>query len=238
MKRWSIWVGFDPREADCFAVAVASLRQHLSEELPINGIVLSRVRMEGLYKRATEKRDGRLFDVISQHPMATEFAISRFLTPHLAKSGLALFMDCDVLVRRDPVDLFQEMEMHSHALMCVKHDHRPKSDTKMGGQIQSSYSKKNYSSVMMFDCDHAANKALTIDLINTVPGRELHQFCWLKEDNIGYFDPAWNVLVGEEDHEDPAIVHFTNGAPSFPDQQDAPFAEEWRAQLASWGANP
>jgi hypothetical protein len=32
---------------------------------------------------------------------------------------------------------------------------------------------------MVFNCDHPANRALTLDLINTVPGRDLHRFCWL-----------------------------------------------------------
>ena len=57
---------------------------------------------------------------------------------------------------------------------------------------------------------------LTVDDVNTKPGRWLHNFQWLPDDEIGPLPEAWNWLDG---HSDPAIepanVHFTSGGPWF-----------------------
>ena len=168
--------------------------------------------------------------------MATEFACSRFLVPRLAGSGWALFMDCDMLVRTDLFKLFQIADPNK-AVMVVKHNHQPVETTKMDGQAQTKYPRKNWSSVMLFNCDHPANKKLTSELVNSVPGRDLHRFCWLKDDEIGELDPKWNWLVGHSDPAiDPAIVHFTDGIPTMPGYEDCAFADEWRVELERWAA--
>ena len=46
--------------------------------------------------------------------MATEFAISRFLTPLLAHSGHALFLDSDVIVYGDVWELVDIAERQPH----------------------------------------------------------------------------------------------------------------------------
>lgn len=90
--------------------------------------------------------------------MSTEFAISRFLTPHLAGRGLALFMDCDMLVRSNLTSLFLDLETGDKAVYCVKHQYNPTGNEKMDGQLQTRYVRKNWSSFMIFDCNHPANK--------------------------------------------------------------------------------
>jgi hypothetical protein len=80
--------------------------------------------------------------------------------------------------------------------MVVKHDHQPTEHWKMDGQFQTRYHRKNWSSVCLFNCDHPANKALTVDLVNSAPGRDLHAFSWLADDLIGELPPEWNWLVG------------------------------------------
>ena len=67
-----------------------------------------------------------------------------------------------------------------YAVMCVKHDHNPTEDVKFLGEKQTRYQKKNWSSVMLFNC--AQCKALTPDYVNTASGLELHQFKWLTSD--------------------------------------------------------
>jgi hypothetical protein len=241
MSSFSVWIGFDPREAAAFAVARESIKRRLSLQIPVHGLVLSDLRRRGLYTRPTETRvnsDGhrQLWDSISDAPMATEFAISRFLVPHLARSGLALFMDCDMLVRANLMELFRQIDP-AYAVSCVKHDHRPAEGLKMDGQAQTSYGRKNWSSVMVFNCDHPANQELTVDLVNSARGRELHQFCWLNDDRIGEFGPEWNWLAGySSPNIDPKIVHHTEGSPCMAGYEDAPFADEWRAELARWAA--
>lgn len=232
----SIWIGYDPREAEAFAVARHSARKASILPMPIHGLLLDDLRAKGLYTRPTSRRNGRLWDDISEAPMATEFAITRFLVPHLAGSGWALFMDCDMLVRKDLLRLFKLADP-TKAVMVVKHDHQPPEGVKMDGQAQTRYARKNWSSVMLFNVDHPANRALTIDLVNTVPGRDLHRFCWLKDDEIGELAAEWNWLVGHSDPAvDPSIVHFTDGIPSMPGYEDCAFADDWRAELARWAA--
>ena len=47
----SIFIGWDPREADAFAVARESTLRHLSISLPVYGLVLSVLKAKGLYNR-------------------------------------------------------------------------------------------------------------------------------------------------------------------------------------------
>src|SRR5689334_6456330 len=123
----SIYIGYDPRETETFAICRHTLRKH-APDIPIHAICLDEMRDAGLYWRPTSTRDGRLWDDISDAPMATQFAISRFLTYVLAKSsfktGWALFMDSDVLARDDVDDLFAECDP-TKAIMCVQHRHEP-----------------------------------------------------------------------------------------------------------------
>jgi lipopolysaccharide biosynthesis glycosyltransferase len=232
MKR-SIYIGYDPREVEAFAVCRHSLQRYT--DIPIQAICLDDVRDAGMYWRPMSKRDGKLWDNISAAPCATEFAISRFLTPMLAREGWAVFMDCDILARTDINDLFA-MADPRYAVMCVQHHHAPTHETlKMDGQLQTLYARKNWSSVMMFNCDHPSNRDLTINLINTVPGRDLHRFCWLRDDEIGDLPMSWNWLVGASDPEiAPDLVHFTSGGPWFEGYEHVPYADEWREVRREW----
>lgn len=235
-NRNSIWLGFDPRESAAFAVARESIKTRLAMRFPVSGVVLDELRTEGLYTRPTEHRLGRLWDVISGAHMATEFAISRFLVPHLAQGGWALFMDCDVLARADVGRIF-DLADPRYAVMCVKHNQIPLSDTKMDAQAQAAYPRKNWSSVMLFNCDHPSNKRLTVDLINTAPGRDMHRFCWLEDHEIGELPPEWNWLVGHSDPGiSPKLVHYTDGGPWLSAFADVPYADEWWAELNRWAA--
>lgn len=231
-----IFIGFDPREACAFAVARDTAKYHSLRHIPVCGIVLDEMRDKGLYWRPTSQKDGRLWDNISEAPMSTQFAISRFLTPILAKEGLALFMDADVMVRSSLAPLFEHAREHPEfAVFCVKHDFQPSEGTKMDGQIQTQYARKNWSSVMLFRCDHPSNARLDVDLINTVPGRDLHRFCWLEEHEIGALPAQYNYLVGHTKiDESPIIVHFTDGIPTMPGYENCEYSDEWRAELLKW----
>jgi lipopolysaccharide biosynthesis glycosyltransferase len=232
----SIWIGFDPREAAAFAVARLTAERMRALPCPVNSIVLDDMRARGLYSRPTSRKDGRLWDDISDAPMSTEFAISRFLTPILAKEGHALFMDADMLVRAPLAPLFDYARAHPEfAVLCVKHNFAPPEGLKMDGQIQTAYARKNWSSVMVFNVDHPGNKRLTVDLINTVPGRDLHRLCWLADHEIGTLPAEWNYLVGHSHiDEEPKIVHFTDGIPSMAGYENVEFANEWRTALHDW----
>lgn len=232
-----IYLGWDPRDFAGFRVAVYTIRQW-DKHVPIYGLVLEDLRRQGLYYRPTEVRtnsDGhrQLWDVISEHPMATEFAVSRFLVPHIARSGWALFMDADVMALGNLSRIF-DLADPSKAVMCVQHEHNPMELFKMYGQVQSRYSRKNWSSVMLFNCDHPSNKKLTVELVNTVPGRDLHRFCWLEDHEIGALPQEYNYLVGYthlNGGRSPVVVHFTEGLPDIPGYEDQEYADQWRGFL-------
>ncbi len=230
----NVWVGFDPRETAAFAVTRESIR-YFNRNMPINGLVLDDLRKAGLYYRPTEKRLGKLYDVISEHEMATEFAISRFLVPTLNQwGGWSLFMDSDMMLRTNITRVFEKLDK-SKAVYCVKHNHAPVNTVKMDDQVQSQYARKNWSSFLIFNCEHPSNEKLTVELINTVPGRDLHAFCWLKDEEIGELPVEWNYLVGHSDPKvEPLNVHYTDGGPWFTAYQNAEYAEEWWSHLHRW----
>lgn len=232
----SIHIGFDPRETSAYAVTRESIRKYITQPIPVNGLVLDDLREQGLYWRPTERKLGKLYDVISEHEMATEFAISRFLVPYLAQTDWALFMDCDMMLRANIARVFHGLDGRK-AVYCVKHDHVPDYIEKMDGQVQSAYPRKNWSSFMIFNCHHEANKKLTPEYVNELPGRDLHRFCWLKDDEIGELPVEWNWLVNHsDDRVIPKNVHFTDGGPWFDAFQNVPYADEWRRTLNGWAA--
>lgn len=237
----SIFIGFDPREAAAFAVTRSSVRRHLTQPIPIRGLVLSDLKAKGLYTRPMEWRMSAadrpiMWDVISGAPMSTQHANARFLVPHLAVSGWALFMDGDMLCRANLARMFDELRSE-FAVYCVMHQHEPAGSIKMDGQVQTEYGRKNWSSFTVYNCDHHANRGLTLELINTVPGRDLHRFCWLKDEEIGELGAEWNFLVGHSrTNINPKVVHFTDGVPDMPGFESVPYADDWRTELERWAA--
>lgn len=163
--------------------------------------------------------------------MSTQHSCSRFLVPILDKTSVwALFMDCDVMVLDNLEKLFTLCDP-SKALMCVHHDHSPEASIKMDGQVQTKYTRKNWSSVMAFNLKHPSNQKLTLEMVNSVPGRDLHRFCWLDDDEIGELPQEWNHLVGYTNGGGvkPKLVHFTSGLPDMPGWEDQDYADNWRA---------
>ena len=241
-RPWSIWIGYEPRQAEAFAVLRESIQRY-SRHIPVRGLVLSRLMNEGLYTRPTHRRLGRLFDERSvsdsyDGAMSTEFAISRFLVPHLAQDGLALFMDCDMLCRVNITEAFKLAAADpDKAVHCVKHDFRPMTGVKMDGQAQTQYERKNWSSFMIFDCNHPANNALTLPLVNEAPGRDLHAFKWLADCDIGELPVEWNYLVAHTNPLiNPKVVHWTDGGPWLEAFRNAPYADEWYEERDRWAA--
>ena len=227
MDAIKFFVGFDRRRPTDYAGTVRSILDHCPGA-QITPLLLPHFRALGSYTRPTSENKGVLFDEISGAPMATEFAISRFLVPFLCGyKGKAVFVDGDFLFRADPSVLLESIRPDA-AVAVVKHDHVDPSDTKMDGQPQSNYHRKNWSSLIVFNCEHPANAALSPQHINAVPGRYLHAFAWLNDGDIQELPPEWNWLEGHSDPAiDPCAVHYTRGTPDVIGY-DLPFADEWR----------
>lgn len=234
----NVYLGYDPREDIAYKVAEHSLKRRASEEVKVTALEARHLSEMGLLWRTVVYQKGQMWDVISEAPQSTEFAISRFLTPIIQEKGWALFADCDVVFLDDVKALF-DLADPKYALMCVKHNYQPKTDAKMDSQIQTLYSRKNWSSVMLFNCDHPSNAALTTEMVNSLPGRDLHRFCWLKDEEIGELPKEWNCLVGEQgyDIDTAKIAHFTLGGPwlggTNGEHEDSVWLEEHKAYLES-----
>ena len=82
--------------------------------------------------------------------------------------------------------------------MCAHHDYTPKEGLKMDGKQQYNYPRKNWSSCMLINCGHPANRQLTTGLVNnrTKTGAFFHRFSWLDDSLVGEISHEWNWLVG------------------------------------------
>ena len=207
-----VFLGYDPNETVAFHVAAHSIMRHCSIPFGITPVILRQLPM-------TRERTPT---------QSTEFSFSRFLVPWMCGyEGMALFADCDVLFRADIATL---RGTPGAAVSVVKHDYMPHPEDKFLGQRQSIYEKKNWSSVMLFDC--AMCPQLTPKYVNTASGLDLHQFKWLGSGAlIGELDKDWNHLVGEyPPNPNAKLVHFTIGTPCFAKYANCEYAQEWREE--------
>lgn len=220
-----VFIGHDRREQAAYDTAVSSLRKKSNGFVDVVPLKLDCLAARGLLRRPMDTR-GQMYDLPSNAACSTEFAISRFLVPILCQEGWALFVDCDVVFMGDVAELFALVDP-TKAVMVVKHNQQG-GGTKMDGQEQTSYPRKNWSSVVLFNCDHPANRRLSLQDVNERPGRELHAFYWLHDEEIGDLPLEWNWLVNVEPIPDqPKIAHFTEGGPWLPYWRGANHDELW-----------
>lgn len=211
-----IYIGHEPREQRAYDVAVSSMLRRTKAPVSITPLNRDNLERCGLLRRPTDLR-GSMYDLISNAPCSTGFAISRFLTPILAQSGWALFVDSDVVFLGDVADLFALADP-TKAVQVVKHGNDFADGEKMDGQVQTSYPRKGWSSVMLFNVSHPGNRRLTLDGVSHSRGIDLHQFSWLHDIEIGDLPSEWNWLVCVQPKPaNPQLAHFTLGGPYLPD---------------------
>lgn len=221
-----IFIGYDSRERAAWEVCARSIVRHAALPPTISPIGMG--TLNGAYRRPTERRGGILFDTVSDAPMSTEFALARFFVPCVARAQWVLFCDADFMFRADVAELFALAD-HRFAVQVVKHDFHPADVVKMDGQPQTDYPRKNWSSLVLWNMAHAANKRLWQADLDTRPGLWFHQFGWLKDHEIGELPAEWNYLEGVSAAADAKAVHFTAGTPDMPGHENSRHADEWRA---------
>ena len=214
----NFFIGYDSKEDIAYRVCKNSLLRKSSINLKIISLKIDELIAKNFYHRAKD-------------PLAsTEFTYTRFLIPALMNyKGWAIFCDCDFIFLEDITNLFKDIN-DSKAVYCVQHDYTPKERHKMDGQKQTIYPRKNWSSFILFNCEHPSNKKLNINLVNSESGSFLHQFKWLSDNEIGSLDERWNWLEGWTSNSNksfPYAVHYTRGGPWFDEWQDVEFAKEW-----------
>ena len=224
-----VYIGYDRREDLAYQVSKHSILSQDSNT-EVYPLKLNELREMGLYLRDEDKLG------------STEFTFSRFLIPELCNfNGWALFCDCDIVFINDVAELFAQAD-DKYAVMCAKHDYTPKEGTKMDGQTQTVYPRKNWSSVMLFNCGHPSNQKLTQDLVNNpdTTGKYLHRFSWLTDEEIGQFSHEWNWLVGwykEPEDGTPKALHYTEGGPWFENYRNCEYNNIWKEELSDMMTN-
>jgi hypothetical protein len=169
MANLKVYVGYDTREDIAWQVSRHSLTRHASDGLEVYALRQDSVRDLGLYTRPVDKG------------AATEFSLTRFLTPYLAAhEGWSLFVDCDFLFTGDLVSLVAGLDP-TKAIYVVQHDYVPRLTDKMDGQVQTTYPRKNWSSFILFNGAHPAVKALTPSVVNEQSPAYLHRFSWVED---------------------------------------------------------
>lgn len=217
-----IYIGFDKRERLAWDLAEYSILSRTDpRRVKIESLRLTTTPMlkRPIEYRTNENGVQQMWCPISNAPMSTAFAVSRFAVPFLQeKGGLALGMDCDMICLADIKELFALADPQ-FAVQVVKHFHWPTEQYHDAGQLQTFYERKNWSSLILWNLDHPGNKRLTVEDLNTWPGRDLHAFKWLKDEEIGALPQEWNYLVGVNDPADlrkQKMIHYTNGHPAWP----------------------
>lgn len=227
------FIGYDKAEDDAWHVAASTMQKNTSAPVHITKLEQNWLRRVGLYRRHVFEADGQMYDTVDRLPFSTEFSYTRFLVPSLCQTGWALFCDSDFLWRGD-VEKLMNLADDKYAVMVVKHQFSPPEMTKMRGQMQTRYKYKNWSSMMLFNCDHYQCQGLTPFTVNTRSGAYLQQFQWVDDLAIGSIPVEWNWLAGYSDSRvDPQAVHFTAGTPNMEGYGGAPYADEW---LEAWAA--
>jgi lipopolysaccharide biosynthesis glycosyltransferase len=212
-----VFVGYDAREDIAYRVCDYSIKKHQpnAEVIPL---VQDDLRALGLYWREKD------------HLASTDFSLTRFLVPALMNyQGWAVFCDCDFLWTEDIEQLFN-LRDDSKAVMVVKHDYTPAEGIKMDGQQQHIYPRKNWSSMILWNCAHPSNRYLVPEAVNTETPQLLHRFQWIRDHYIGEVGKEWNWLVNwykETSEEKPKAIHYTEGGPWFDRYKDCEYANVW-----------
>ncbi len=213
-----IVVGFDQREA----VAYHTFTQSIIEKstMPVRFLPLS---INSLSNYNERHKDG-----------SNDFIYSRFLVPHLMNfKGWAIYADGDMVCLEDIKKLWNQRDKN-YALQVVKHDYETKIEKKYFGNKNENYPRKNWSSLILWNCEHEAHKILSPDFIEKQSGAFLHRFSWIKDEEIGELEKEWNWLSLEyEEKKDINLIHYTIGTPCFKEYENKSLSSYWKKAFSS-----
>lgn len=237
-----LYVGYDPREACVYHTFCQSVIEHASG--PVSFIPLH----SDMLNHFDGQQDG-----------TNAFIYSRYLVPYLeGYEGTAIFCDGDMIVTDDIYELYSWIDPDK-ALQVVQHEYQTSHPVKFIGTPMENhnvtYPRKNWSSVMLWNCEHPSNSILTPEVVAEAGPTFLHRFEWLHDSELGGLPREWNHLVGEYEHAPAKLYHYTLGAPPFYEYRDCDASKEWHAYLlnalkmigerpsefvryASWNYNP
>lgn len=217
-----LYVGFDPKEAIAYHVFIQSVIKNSSAPIQITPLALS------LLDEFKETHNDR----------SNDFIYSRFLTPYLNNfEGWAIFADGDMICNADIKELINLADPDK-AVSVVKHNYKTKFKKKYLGNINEDYPRKNWSSVILWNCSHPKHKILTPSFVAQQTGKFLHRFSWLEDNEIGELPIEWNWLAIEyEANPNAKLIHYTLGTPCFKEFKNTDMSDQWYKynQLAQKG---
>ena len=209
-----IVIGFDQRESVAYHTFCQSIIEKASS--PVSFMPLAINNLSDYKETHSDK--------------SNDFIYSRFLTPYLNQfNGWAIFADGDMICQADIKELW-DLRDDTKALLVVKHDYQTKAHRKYLGNINENYPRKNWSSVILWNCGHPKLKILTPQFIANQTGKYLHRFSWLNDDEIGELPKEWNWLAIEyPENKEAKLIHYTLGTPCFEDYKNTEMAELWHS---------
>jgi len=213
----SIFVGYDPRESVAYHTFCNSVIRHASKPVQFIPLAKNLINFDG-------RRDG-----------SNDFIYSRFLVPYLNRyNGWALFCDGDMVVTDDIVKLFDLADPFGKAVMVVKHNYKTRQKFKYLGNKNEDYERKNWSSVILWNCKHFSNLKLTPEFVSKKDGSYLHRFQWLDDEEIGEIPKEWNWLAIEyPENKDAKLIHYTLGTPCFKEYSNCSQSIDWHRERIS-----
>jgi len=212
MSQIKIVVGFDQRESVAYHTFCQSIIEKSSSQVNFTPLALNTL------KNYNEKHTDQ----------SNDFIYSRFLTPYLNNfKGWAIFADGDMICRGDIKDLW-DLKDETKAILVVKHEYQTKALKKYLGNKNENYPRKNWSSVILWNCSHPKHKLLTPEFISKQTGAYLHRFSWLEDHEIGELPKEWNWLAIEyPENKKAKLIHYTLGTPCFKEYKDTDMADIW-----------
>jgi hypothetical protein len=217
MQPVQIFVGYDPREAVAYHVCCNSIIRHATMPVSITPLALN--TLAGVY--------------CESHPDGSNaFIYSRFLVPYLTGySGQAIFLDGDMVVRDDITQILDYLTPGLDVAVA-KHEYRTKHPVKYLGAKNDNYPKKNWSSVIAWNCYTCPSQKLTPEYVQNSTGAHLHRFDWTSPDRVGDLPLEWNWLVSEYEYNSYAkLYHYTIGTPCFKAYSSCENSEEWHNEF-------
>jgi lipopolysaccharide biosynthesis glycosyltransferase len=213
----TVFIGYDPDEAVAFHVCANSIIRHATQPINIVPLALN------LVNDYTEiHTDG-----------SNAFTYLRFLVPHLMDyQGHAIYIDGDMVVL-DNIAKLDQLFSDTFAVQVVKHNYQTSQSIKYFGAKNENYPRKNWSSVILWNCAHDANRLLTPEYVQQHTGAHLHRFTWLHDDDIGELPTEWNWLPDELGQNNQAqLLHYTLGIPCLNKSKTGLHTVEWYQERA------
>ena len=208
----NVFVGFDQLEAIAYHVFCQSVLEKSTSLINVTPLAYQNLNFFKNHDDGSNK-----------------FIYSRFLTPFLNEySGWAIFADGDMVCNHDITELWN-LKDPSKAVQVVKHEYKTKKTVKYLGNKNEDYPRKNWSSLVLWNCEHPANKILTPEFMQDKPGSFLHRFSWLDDSQNGELPIEWNWLAIEYPNNPAAkIIHYTLGTPCFKEYSTTSQADIWQ----------